>query len=130
MDQKRKRPLTIPTQVEAIDGVEWLTFIYTAKGVSTNYTIRIDTDSVNTNDLSAEFKTENSVYPKANVTRSEYRGNRWEYETTVNEIGWKLTFLNQDILVSKRGLLQRAVDRYFMIKLVIEIDSLTVNPGV
>lgn len=29
----------------------------------------------------------------------------------MNEIGWKLCYLN-DILVSKRGLLQRAVDRY------------------
>ena len=33
----RKRPLTIPTQLEVIDGIEWLTFVYTAKGVSINY---------------------------------------------------------------------------------------------
>ncbi|KAJ3274090.1 ubiquitin-protein transferase activating protein [Terramyces sp. JEL0728] len=110
--QPRKRPLTIPTQLEVIDGIEWLTFVYTAKGVSINYKIRIDTDSVDTNSLTKEFKIENSVYPKAYCERSEYKGNRWEYETTVNEIGWKLCYLNMDILVGKRGLLQRAVDSF------------------
>jgi hypothetical protein len=110
-DKNRKRPLTIPTQVETVDGVDWLSFVYTAKGVSTDYRIRIDTNTVNTEDLEVDFKQINSVYPKAYVAREEYKGNRWEYETTVNEIGWKLCWLNQDLLVGKRGLLQRAVDR-------------------
>ena len=106
-----KRPLTIPIQVETIDGVEWLSFVYTAKGVSTNYKVRIDIDSINIEDLDEDFKNINSVYPKANVDRSYYKGNRWDYETSVNEIGWKLCHLNQDLLTAKRGLLQRAVDR-------------------
>jgi hypothetical protein len=111
MDPKRKRPLTIPTQIELVDGVEWLTFVYTAKGASQNYRIRIDTDSAAIEELDPTFKAENSVYPKANIGRELYKGNRWDYETSVNDVGWKLSFLNQDILIGKRGLLQRAVDR-------------------
>ncbi|KAI8897389.1 hypothetical protein BC833DRAFT_527137, partial [Globomyces pollinis-pini] len=107
----KKRPLTIPTQVEVIDGVEWLTFVYTAKGVSTNYCIRIDANSVDPQSLTVEFKTANSVYPKAFVNKEDYKGNRWEYETTVNDIGWRLTYLNPE-LIGKRGLLQRAVDSF------------------
>lgn len=124
MDPKRKRPLTIPTQIELIDGVEWLTFVYTAKGASTNYRIRIDTSSVKIDELDPTFKAENCVYPKANINRELYKGNRWDYETSVNEVGWKLSYLNQDLLIGKRGLLQRAVDRYFHSKKVIETDFL------
>lgn len=112
--RQRRKPLTIPQLVEEIDGVEWLTFVYTAKGQSTPYTIRIDTGSVSIDELTVEFKTANSVYPRAYLERSEYKGNRWDYETTVNDFGWQLCYLNQDILVGKRGLLQRAVDRYFL----------------
>jgi hypothetical protein len=112
-DKNRKRPLTIPTQVENVDGIDWLSFVYTAKGVSTDYRIRIDTNNVNPEDLSVEFKQINSVYPKAYCLKEDYKGNRWDYETTVNEIGWKLSWLNQDLLIGKRGLLQRAVDRYY-----------------
>jgi hypothetical protein len=39
--------------------------------------------------------------------------------TEVNEIGWKLCMLNPD-LIGKRGLLQRAVDRSFILTLVSE----------
>ncbi len=127
MDRNRKRPLTIPTQVEHIEGVDWLTFVYTAKGISTDYRIRIDINTIDTTDLPADFKEINSVYPKAFVDRKEYKGNRWEYETTVNEIGWKLCYLNQDLLVSKRGLLQRAVDRYMILTTVIGMHSLIVK---
>jgi hypothetical protein len=111
MAAQRKRPLTIPTAIETDqDGVDWLSFVYTAKGVSTDYCVRIDIDKIDTSTLSQEFKLINSVYPKAAVGRAEYKGNRWEYESSVNEIGWKLCSLN-DILLEKRGLLQRAVDR-------------------
>ena len=120
-EKSQKRPLTIPTQCETIDGVEWLSFVYTSKGVSTDYKVRIDTNSVNIEDLDQEFKTRNSVYPKANVDRSSYKGNRWDYETSVNEIGWKLCYLNRELLTEKRGLLQRAVDRS-QVLIVIEID--------
>lgn len=111
MSKSSKRPLTIPIEIETDEqGVEWLTFVYTAKGVSTDYRIRIDVDQVEKGVLPAEFKTTNSVYPKACVERKDYKGNRWDYESSVNELGWKLCYLN-DFLVEKRGLLQRAVDR-------------------
>ena len=130
IEKTPKRPLTIPIQIETIDGVEWLSFVYTAKGVSTDYRVRIDTDSVDLNNLSEEFKTINSVYPKANVDRSSYKGNRWDYETSVNEIGWKLCFLNQELLTAKRGLLQRAVDRLIIhLTIVLGIDSHPQNLG-
>ncbi len=105
-----KRPLTIPTQIDMIDGVEWLTFVYTSKGISLNYKVRIDTNTVDVSTLDEAFKIVNSVYPKAVCERKDYKGNRWEYETTVNDIGWRLTVLNPE-LSGKRGLLQRAVDR-------------------
>lgn len=76
-DKKRRRPLTIPTQVETRDGIEYLTFVYTSKGVSTEYTIRIDIQSV-TDQIDNEFKTQNSIYPKAFCDRNDYNGNRWE----------------------------------------------------
>ncbi|KAI8922832.1 hypothetical protein BC831DRAFT_474083 [Entophlyctis helioformis] len=108
---QRKRPLTIPTAIETRDGVEWLTFTYTAKGQSTQFRIRIDIDSVADSDLTPSFRVINSVYPRANVPFDAYQGNRWQYESTVNEIGWRLSFLNPE-LVGKRGLLQRAVDSF------------------
>jgi hypothetical protein len=52
------------------------------------------------------------IYPRANVSRSEYDGNRWDYETTCNQLGWKLCWLNKDQLFGRRGLIQRAVDSY------------------
>ena len=107
---QRKRPLTIPNALETIQGVEWLTFTYTSRGMGTQYTIRIDIDSVDNDDLTSDFKVTNSVYPRANVPQDEYAGNRWQYESTVNEIGWRLAYLNFE-LIAKRGLLQRAVDR-------------------
>ncbi|KAI8905925.1 hypothetical protein EDD86DRAFT_181786, partial [Gorgonomyces haynaldii] len=104
--------LTIPQQIEEIDGVEWLSFVYTSKGQSVTFKVRIDLEQVNMDELDEDFKAVNSVYPRANVDYSEYRGNRWDYETSVNDIGWKLCWLNQEMLSGKRGLLQRAVDSY------------------
>lgn len=43
----------------------------------------------------------------------EYKGNRWDYESSVNDIGWKLCAKNR-VLIGKRGLLQRAVDRFIL----------------
>lgn len=52
------------------------------------------------------------IYPRANVDKSEYDGNRWDYETTCNQLGWKLCWLNKDQLFGRRGLIQRTVDSY------------------
>lgn len=52
------------------------------------------------------------VYPRANLPRETYRGNRWSYETECNVLGWKLAYLNPEEIAGKRGLIQRAVDSY------------------
>lgn len=46
------------------------------------------------------------------MSREEYDGNRWEYETSCNKLGWELCWLNQEQLCGRRGLIQRAVDSY------------------
>lgn len=52
------------------------------------------------------------MYPRANLPREEYKGNRWAYETECNTLGWKLAHLNSAEIAGKRGLIQRAVDSY------------------
>ena len=46
------------------------------------------------------------------MPREEYDGNRWEYETTCNRLGWQLCWLNKSQLSGRPGLIQRAVDSY------------------
>ncbi|EPZ36981.1 hypothetical protein ROZALSC1DRAFT_29083 [Rozella allomycis CSF55] len=94
------------------DGVEWITFSYTNKGRITEYTIRIDIENLNADDIPEDFKRENGVYPRAYCAPEQYEGNRWEYETTCNDIAWKLCWMNPSVLTSRRGLIQRAVDSY------------------
>lgn len=52
------------------------------------------------------------MYPRANVPPHQYGGNRWEYETSCNQLGWKLAHKNAETLFGRRGLIQRAVDSY------------------
>lgn len=75
------------------------------------YTIRCDVESVDTDQLKPEFKTENCVYPRACCPKDQYRGNRLQYETECNTVGWALAQLNPP-LRGKRGLIQRAVDSW------------------
>ncbi|KAI9269270.1 hypothetical protein BDA99DRAFT_504020 [Phascolomyces articulosus] len=63
-------------------------------------------------EIPMEFRVLNAIYPRANVDKEDYDGNRWEYETSCNQLGWKLCWLNQDQLCGRRGLIQRAVDSY------------------
>eukprot|EP00842_Homolaphlyctis_polyrhiza_P004400 jgi/Hompol1/4961/HPOL_004059-RA len=100
---KRRRPLTIPVDVvKEEDGNEYLVFCYTNGGQSTEYRIRIDgAEAIDIDQLSPSFKHINSVYPRANVPESEYTGNRYQYESSVNVIGWRLAFMNEE-LVGKR----------------------------
>ncbi|KAG1067147.1 hypothetical protein G6F42_026550 [Rhizopus arrhizus] len=72
----------------------------------------MDLDKVDTSILDDKFKKENCVYPRANLPRETYRGNRWSYETECNVLGWKLAYLNLEEIAGKRGLIQRAVDSY------------------
>ncbi|KAK4510375.1 uncharacterized protein ATC70_004805 [Mucor velutinosus] len=95
-----------------IDGIEHITFLYSHDRLVKEYTVRTDIDNVNIDDITMDFRIQNAIYPRANVNKSEYDGNRWDYETTCNQLGWKLCWLNKDQLFGRRGLIQRAVDSY------------------
>ena len=105
-------PATTPLVVrQDNDGVQWIAFEYSRDRVKMEYTIRCDVESVNVEQLSQEFKTENCVYPRACCNKDQYRGNRLIYETECNTVGWALAELNP-CLRGKRGLIQRAVDSW------------------
>jgi hypothetical protein len=105
-------PATTPLVVRQDgNGVQWIAFEYSRDRIKMEYTIRCDVESVKTENLSQEFKTENCVYPRATVSKEQYKGNRLAYETECNTVGWALAELNP-ILRSKRGLIQRAVDSW------------------
>lgn len=105
-------PATTPLVVRQDgNGVQWIAFEYSRDRVKMEYTIRCDVESVNQDELSAEFKTENCVYPRACCPKDQYRGNRLQYETECNTVGWALAQLNPP-LRGKRGLIQRAVDSW------------------
>ncbi|KAI8638793.1 hypothetical protein BD408DRAFT_422433 [Parasitella parasitica] len=95
-----------------IDGIEYITFLYSHDRLVKEYTVRTDVDNVNVDDITMDFRIQNAIYPRANVDKSEYDGNRWNYETTCNQLGWKLCWLNKDQLFGRRGLIQRAVDSF------------------
>ncbi|KAI9257547.1 hypothetical protein EDC94DRAFT_614749 [Helicostylum pulchrum] len=95
-----------------IDGIEHITFLYSRDRLVKEYTVRTDVENVNLGDISSDFQAQNAIYPRANVTREEYDGNRWEYETSCNKLGWELCWFNQEQLCGRRGLIQRAVDSY------------------
>lgn len=105
-------PATTPPVVRQDgNGVQWIAFEYSRDRVKMEYTIRCDVESVNTDELSQEFKQENCVYPRACCPKDQYRGNRLMYETDCNRVGWALAHLNVP-LRGKRGLIQRAVDSW------------------
>ncbi|KAJ2082122.1 hypothetical protein H4R24_001818 [Coemansia sp. RSA 988] len=94
------------------DGTPWLSFVYAQKGKTRRHRIRIDMERATLGAIPNSFRTNNCVYPRANCTRQAYGGNRWGYETECNVLGWRLAFLNQELLASRRGLLQAAVNSY------------------
>jgi hypothetical protein len=105
-------PATTPLVVRQDgNGVQWIAFEYSRDRVKMEYTIRCDVESVNVDNLSSEFKNENCVYPRACCGKDQYKGNRLNYETECNAVGWALAELNP-CLRSKRGLIQRAVDSW------------------
>lgn len=105
-------PATTPLVVrQDTNGVQWIAFEYSRDRVKMEYTIRCDVESVNQEELSPEFKSENCVYPRACCPKDQYRGNRLQYETECNSVGWALAQLNPP-LRGKRGLIQRAVDSW------------------
>ncbi|KAJ8126192.1 hypothetical protein O1611_g7446 [Lasiodiplodia mahajangana] len=105
-------PATTPLVVrQDNNGVQWIAFEYSRDRVKMEYTIRCDVESVNTDELGGDFRTENCVYPRACCSKDQYRGNRLQYETECNTVGWALAQLNP-CLRGKRGLIQRAVDSW------------------
>jgi len=94
-----------------VDGVQWIRFEYSKDRVKVSYEIRCDVESVDTNALNQVHKDQNCVYPRACSSKEPYRGNRLQYETECNEVGWALAELNPS-LRGKRGLIQRAVDSW------------------
>lgn len=105
-------PATTPLVVRQDgNGVQWIAFEYSRDRVKMEYTIRCDVESIDTTQLTDEFRTENCVYPRACCAKDQYRGNRLQYETECNTVGWALAQLNPP-LRGKRGLIQRAVDSW------------------
>lgn len=105
-------PATTPLVVrQDHNGVQWIAFEYSRDRVKMEYTIRCDVESVNTDELSPEFKSANCVYPRACCNKDQYKGNRLHYESECNAVGWALAQLNPP-LREKRGLIQRAVDSW------------------
>ncbi|KAL1924838.1 uncharacterized protein VTP21DRAFT_4492 [Calcarisporiella thermophila] len=104
-------PATMPV-TEVLDGIEYISFTYSVKGQNIRYRIRADIDHVRVDQIDSEFRRENCLYPRAYCAPEHYTGNRWEYESSCNVLGWKLAHLNPEVLGARRGLLQRAVDSY------------------
>lgn len=116
------RPASQP-YIKCINGENRLCFKYPTKMSTeevkteksleeTEFSIKFDIDSVDIEKMTDKFKIENSIYPKANVDPEKYVGNRWEYETEVNKLAWKLTALNPSLLYGRKGIIQRAVDSF------------------
>lgn len=105
-------PATTPLVVRQDgNGVQWIAFEYSRDRVKMEYTIRCDVESVNTDSLETDFRTDNCVYPRACCNKDSYKGNRLQYENECNTVGWALAELNP-CLRGKRGLIQRAVDSW------------------
>lgn len=110
-----KQPVCLFRDEES--GEELIEFDYSIQKVVQEFIIfapKIDSDQleVMTHRFSDEFRLENSVYPKAcGITKEQYAGSRFKYETESNQLGWILSSANPNIQ-GHRGLIQRAVDSW------------------
>ncbi|KAJ2155994.1 hypothetical protein GGF46_005477 [Coemansia sp. RSA 552] len=95
-----------------VEGTPILSFMYAQKGELRRHQIRVDIERAPLVAIPPSFQQNNCVYPRANCAKSTYAGNRWSYETECNRLGWRLAFLNQELLTGRRGLLQTAVNNY------------------
>lgn len=109
--------------VRVVDGEERLCFKYNTKVSESamnamprselgdnEFCVAFDLDTVDISKISEKFKADNVIYPRANVSKENYGGNRWIYETDCNKMAWKFVTLNPVLLYAKKGLIQRAVD--------------------
>ena len=94
------------------NGVYWIRFDYSHKGVLTEYNIRYEMDNVDVENLPHEFKMENCIYPRALVPEDQYQGDDRDNDKTWNAIGWALAVQNPS-LQGRRELLQRAAETAF-----------------
>ena len=111
--------------IKLIDGEERLCFKYNTKVSESamnvmpkadlednEFYVRFDIKSVDITKLNEKFKADKCVYPRANIPYEMYTGNRWNFETEFNRLGWQFVSLNPVLLYGKKGLIQRTVDSY------------------
>ncbi|CAG8725379.1 16510_t:CDS:2 [Acaulospora morrowiae] len=89
-----------------------LTIESTVKGEVSKIRIRADIECVSISEIPDDYKRDNCVYPKALAEKADYQGSNWELESSCNELGWKLAFLNRPKLDGKKLLLQKAIELY------------------
>lgn len=66
MTSKKRSISTLPLEIEPdADGVNWLTFSYTQKGISTTYKVNVNMIDIIEGEVPIKFRADNSVYPKA-----------------------------------------------------------------
>ena len=66
MTSKKRSISTLPLEIEPdADGIHWLTFSYTQKGISTIYKVNVNMGDIRDGEVPEKFRADNSVYPKA-----------------------------------------------------------------
>lgn len=73
--------------------------------------IRINIDSVPLENIDADFRRRNCVFPRAMDIPSTATPRQLD-EARCNELGWKLAWLNPRQLANRKSLLQRVLDMY------------------
>ncbi|KAK3825109.1 MAG: hypothetical protein J3Q66DRAFT_278978, partial [Benniella sp.] len=89
------------------------------QGRSKRIRIKYDIEHIDVDSLPLDFKKANCVYPRSFLGGDENEPEHWKCmgvrqseESYLNEIGWKLCFLNQSLIGGRRLLLQQALDAY------------------
>ncbi|KAH3685238.1 hypothetical protein WICPIJ_003782 [Wickerhamomyces pijperi] len=116
--------------INEAENTETITFPYTKKQPILSYSLTIPrfTESTRWNLLKSlnipeKFRLENAIYTKALAPEQLYRGKRQNYEMDCNELGWIISWFNQDQIRGNKGLLQRAVDNWRNSRGKIELMS-------
>ncbi|KAF9020928.1 hypothetical protein BGZ52_002132 [Haplosporangium bisporale] len=107
-------PVSLPELSNNINLLEFQGYI---QGQFQSLQINVSVDQVQLDSLDFEFKKRNGVYPRSFLDTHESPhwntfGIRQAEESYLNEIGWKLCWLNQELLDGKKLLLQQALDAY------------------